>query len=317
MPRNHLGLGVEQMYWKYWRERPDWSGSRGFVMERSGAVVAHGAVIPLICEWKNRQMRLAYLIDWAAQRDCAGAGVTLLKRVGQMVEGIFTVGGSESTRKILPSLGFKAIGTATRFILPLRVLARLPDSFRGSRSAARFARNLLLSARRGRPAAIPPGWNARRVVLKELGAVRFPTPRAHGTRAVFMRSPAAIGDLLECPSAPAELYVVEQETRARGYFLLTMAGRQCRIAEAWVETDQIRDWQALFTLAVREAKAHLQIAELVAVASTDTEAQALRKAGVPACGQFPMRLWIRNREAPETIRYQMVDSDAAYLHDGL
>jgi hypothetical protein len=305
------------MDWKYWRESPDWDGSRGFLMERAGTIIAHGAVIPLTCAWEDRRLRLAYLIDWVALPDCAGAGVTLLKRVGQMVEGIFTVGGSESTQKILPALGFKSLGTATRFILPLRLLARLPDSFRARLSAARFARNLFLSVKRKRSGAIPNGWRARRLPAAELGASPFPTPRAHGARAVFMRSPAAIAELLECPSAPAEFYIVEQEGAARGYFVLTLAGKQCRIAEAWVETDQVQDWRTLFALAIREARAHPQVAELVAIASTDIEAQALREAGFPVCGRFPMRLWMRDGKMPEAVRYQMVDSDAAYLNDGL
>jgi hypothetical protein len=306
MPPSHPGLSFEQMYWKYWREGPDWPGSRGFVMERDGAVIAHGAVIPLMCEWADRRLRLAYLVDWAAQRDCTGAGIALLKRVGQMVEGIFTVGGSESTQKILPALGFQMVGTAIRFILPLRVLARLPDSFRSPRSAARLARNLVLSVRRGRPGITPQGWDARRVPLVELGAVRFPTPHASGATAVFVRSATAIGDLLECPSAPAEFYIVEHEGLARGYFVLTLAGRQGRIAEAWVDG-----------LAIREARAHRHIAELVGIASTSVEAQAFRDTGFPTCGRFPIRLWMRDGRIPEAIRYQMADSDAAYLNDGL
>jgi len=33
------------LYWKCWEERPDWQGSRGFVISKNDAFVAHGAVV--------------------------------------------------------------------------------------------------------------------------------------------------------------------------------------------------------------------------------------------------------------------------------
>ncbi len=304
------------MAWKYWNRHPDWEGSRGFVMERGGAIVAHGAVVPLRYMLANQHLRIVHLIDWAATRDCTGAGIALMRRVGEMTDGVFAAGGSESTQKILPALGFKSVGTAARYILPSRPLARMGNSLRSWRGAARFGRGLFLSLTAHPTEPLHQGWSARRLQSGELSATHVPTPRPCGKQAAFARTHESIVDLLQCPIAPGELYVVERNGTDLGYFVLTIAGMQCRLAEAWIESENPDDWQALFTLAIRQAKTYRQVAELIAVASTRLEKDALERTGLPCCGHINLRLWMRNERVPEAIRFQMVDGDAAYLHDG-
>lgn len=47
----------------------------------------------------------------------------------------------------------------------------------------------------------------------DLYMVQFPMPRPEAGEALFEWSAPAIAELLDCPTAPAELYVVEQERR--------------------------------------------------------------------------------------------------------
>lgn len=314
---DHPGLNAQQMDWKYWQEWSEWPGSRGFVMERDSNILAHGAVIPLTLTWSGQCLRLVHLIDWAARSDSTGAGIALLKRVGQMVDGVFVPGGSPTSQKILPALGFRPLGTAVRFILPLHPLARLPDSWHSWKGAARFARSLTLSALRGSLKTVPPEWRARPISSPELISCVLANSEATGQIARFMRSSSALMHLLRCPSAPASLYAVAREDVTCGYFVLMMAGRQCRIADAWVMPDQEDNWHNLFALTIEEAKTRPNIAELVAVANTDVEMRALRWAGFPRCGQIPLWLWLRSGNIPDAVRYQMADGDYAYLHDGM
>jgi hypothetical protein len=316
MAANHPGLTPEQMHWKYWQDCPGWVGSRSFVMEREREIVAHGSVVPLTLASPDSQLNLVYLIDWAARADCPGAGIALLKRIGDMVDGVFVAGGSESTQKILPALGFKDVGTATRFCLPLRLLARFPDTFRSSIGAARFARNLVLATRRGKVLDPPEGWHVRRLHPHDLNKSSFPTPTARTYLGLFLRSVPAIAYLLRCPVTPAEFYAVECHGLPRGYFVLTIAGKQSRLAEAWIDSDEVMDWQALYALAVQRARLIGSVAELEAVASTPQERQALQQSGFPAYRTVKLRLWLRKGEAPPVVRYQMVDGDAAFQHDG-
>jgi len=315
MPPDHPNLGAAQMQWKYWSQHPNWAGSRGYVMEREGEIISHGAVVPLSLAWGDRRLKIVHLIDWAAQPDSAGAGVAFVKRLGQLADGIFSAGGSDTTLKLLPALGFRDSGNATTFALPLRPLARLrADSSRSWKSAARCARNLIWMMRS--PGGAPPGWNARRLSAADLATARFPTPRGGARAALFERSVPSVTGLLECPAAPAEFYLVERDGSPCGYFVLTQAVAQSRIAEAWVEPGEVGDWRALYLLAVAQAAAHPHIAEIAAVASMDPELQALPQAGFRSRGQFPLRFWIHGGDVPDAVRYQLADGDGAYLHDG-
>jgi hypothetical protein len=98
--------------------------------------------------------------------------------------------------------------------------------------------------------------------------------------------------------------------------VLTLAVNQCRIADAWVESGQNEDWSALYVLAVRQALAHRHIAEIVTAAGTETERRALEQTGFKGRGEVPMLLWSRDGTVPQSIRYQLIDGDSAWLNDG-
>jgi hypothetical protein len=316
MDSDHPGLDAKQMAWKYWRKHPEWEGSRGFVVERDGNILAHGSVIPLRCAWGGLRLKLVELVDWVAQPNSTGAGIALLKRVAQAAEGMFIAGGTEMTQKILPALGFRESASATNFALPLRPLARLrADSVDSWKPLARFARNTIWKSRAA--SAISPGWKTRRIAPAGLAAAPFPMPRPSGrAAAVFERSVPAIAYMLECPAAPAEFYLVERNGVVCGYFILTLALAQCRVADAWLESNLQDDWQALYQLAASAAKAHPAVTEIVTVAGDRASAQGLALAGFRPRGQVALRFLIPKIEPPAEIRYQMVDNDAAYLYDG-
>ncbi len=70
------------MQWKYWRERPGWQGSRSFVLERGGSIVAHGAAWPARI-LSAEEIPCFFLIDWAASSDFPGAGVSIMTQYGE------------------------------------------------------------------------------------------------------------------------------------------------------------------------------------------------------------------------------------------
>jgi hypothetical protein len=317
MAPDHPGLGMAQMHWKYWNECDQWEGSRGFLIERKGEVVAHGAVVPLDCIFEGRRMRVVHLIDWAARRDSTGAGISLMKRVGELVDGVFAAGGSKDTQAILPVLGFRVIGRATRFVFPIHFRLDEIRFLRSWRSPARLARNLAFRAMRGAAATPPKGWRSRRLAPSDLATHRLPVKESDDHVAFFTRTPSAIARSLQCPVAPGECFLVEHEGESCGYFVLSFAGTECRIAEAWMESGLSSEWQALFALAVDRAREHPQVIDLAAVANTEVEIQALRRTGFAPWRLVNLRFWTRKGTPPADIRYQMVDGDAAYLHDSL
>ncbi len=316
MSPQHPGLDGRQMDWKYWRTHPHWEGSRGYVMERDGQIAAHGSVVPLVCRWGERQLRMVDLIDWAAHPGNPGVGITLLKRIAPMVDGVFIAGGTDAAQKVFGSLGFRESPSAIKFALPLRPLRRfLRHTEPWWKRVLRVARN---SQWMLRGQAVPPAiWSARRLSAPEIAGASFPMPQPRAEAAVFERTAADIQFLLECPITPGEFFLVTRNNLACGYFVLNLVGNQCRIGEAWVEPGGSEDWLALYGLAAQQARCHRRITEIATVATGDDAAQkGLLGAGFRVRGSVPLRLLIREAGYPPNIRYQLVDNDSAFMNHG-
>lgn len=313
MHRDHPSFRPDQMHWKYWREHPDWQGSRGYLLERDGHIAAHGSVVPLTCLWGVRRLKMADVIDWAALPGNPGAGIALLKNIGKLVDGIFIAGGTEAAQKVFQSLGFRDCEPAETFALPLRPVARfIEDSEPMWKRAARLARNSIWAAQS--PGFTSSNWTARKIAPDEHP---FPTPTPRAQEAVFERTPEAIALLLDCPAAPGEFYLLEKGNGSAGYFILTQAVSQCRIADSWVEPGRPEDWRALYRLAVAAARKHPNSTEIVTIVSNDEAArEGLLQAGFRHRGTGSLRVFIPGGECPRNMRYQMMDNDNAWLHDG-
>ncbi len=282
------------LHWKCWEPRPDWPGSRGYVIVRDDAIVAHGAVVPISCLYGERRIRMLHLIDWAADPRAVGSGAMLLRRIAQMVDAILVVGGSEMTDQALPALGFKTHGEVSWFARPLRPLRQLARQKFSIRTSAQAARNLLWSMQA--PAHRTPEWTATRTSPEH-----WPNER---TREI-------IAYLLKCPATQTEIYSVP-----RGYFILTHSPLQAQIADFYIDSDDPRDWQALIQRAVSQARSISNPLEILALGSDPVTSQALQDAGFHNRATFPLRLLTaKGVKAPQApIRFQMIDSDEFYLH---
>ena len=145
------------LHWKYWRARPDWSGSRSFVLTDGRDLLAHVAVVPGTLRTGGVAAPLVHPIDWAARRDAIGAGVRVMRHLLGMTNFMLAVGGSSHTLKMLPLMGYLPRGTVTgyvRTLSPLRILQR-PSEARW-KVAPRMARSLLWSL--SAPEAVATGW---------------------------------------------------------------------------------------------------------------------------------------------------------------
>src|SRR5579863_6860777 len=133
----------QDLHWKYWQPRADWTGPRSFVLTDGSAILAHGGIIPGSCAWESRRLKTLHVIDWAASPREIGAGVALMNYIGQQAEALLAIGGSAQTMQILPNIGFRVTGMVTgyaRAVSPLRLLRDARP--RNWRLLARFARSL-------------------------------------------------------------------------------------------------------------------------------------------------------------------------------
>ncbi len=309
----HPVVRSEVEHWKYWQNDCGWSGARSFVLTAGASVVAHGAIVPGTLAWERQRISVLFAIDWAARPDAAGAGVTLMKLLGQMADGMLSVGGSAHTRRILPHLGFKPAGEVTSHVRTLRPLRMLGTRAPRWRLLPRVARSVWWTVTA--PARGRDGFAVRHISSDTLSEIRPALPAPSADLAVFERSEASLRHALSCPLLPMELHALERSGSVQGYFLLALAGRQARLADCWMRTADPADWRALIQCAAQRARQHPQVAEIVAWASDPLLCRVLSECGFHERRAQPLGLLLRpGRTAPAaTLRVQMLDTDAAWL----
>jgi hypothetical protein len=305
------------LQWKYWQERIDCPGSRSFVMVRDGDILAHAGVVPGRYQHDGRVVRTRHVIDWAARSNAAGAGVSLMKYLGQDTDVLLAIGGSAQTLQLLPHLGYRQFGSVTGFVRPLHPLRLLGRSVH---PAWKVPPRVLRSAlwRLQAPRAELEGWKASRVTADDLTRLAPLLPMSPVGFAVLERSPDLFRYMLDCPIADMRLFVIEQAGQARGYFLLAFAMRQARLADCWIASQDPADWRALIQLAACEASRHPAAAELAAWGSDSLFSQCLRECGFRERSEFPVQMLASHDRSvlPARLRVQMIDNDAAYRHTG-
>lgn len=302
--------------WKYWRERPDWEGSRSYVLTDGSGILAHVAVVPGFCRWGAARYRVVCPIDWAARTGEIGAGTLLMKHVGHLADFLLAIGGTEHALRVMPLIGYEPCGVVSGYARPLSALAPLKRPSRPWwRLAGRFARSAFwwITAPRTRVDHV----GVRRIRPEDLG--RAPaTPAEKWGSASFERTDIAFRHLLACPIVPMELCVVETDGRGAGHFLMSYTPSQARLADCWIDSDDPAEWRALIQLAVRHAKQRTGLAEIVSWSSDPLLSRSLEGCGFHRRRIIPMYLRSSHGlEIPkETPRVQMVESDACYLQSG-
>ena len=306
---------LQHLQWKYWHARADWPGPRSFVVTSGGEPIAHAALIPGACSWRDRHIKTVHMIDWAARRSEAGAGSALMKYIAQHADALLAIGGSADTLRILPYMGFRSAGVVTgyvRTLSPLRLLeaGQIP----AVKLLPRLARSVAWTLTA--PAPRVKGWEARRLAAEDADAIAGVLPVATDTMGVTQRGVELFRHVLSCPIAPMALFAVERTGRAAGYFLLAYLPGQVRIADCWLDSDRARDWRALILCAVAQARREPHAAEVVIWASDPLLAGALEASGFHARSRMPLQ--IRPAAASSvpaaSLRVQMLDNDAAFYH---
>jgi hypothetical protein len=308
---------LQHLQWKYWRPRADWPGPRSFVLTSGSELIAHGAIVPGAWRCGSQELSIIHMIDWAARRGQAGAGVALMKHIAQQAAALLAVGGSEETLRILPHIGFRRVGTVTGYVRPLHPWRMLRGAANPSwKVLPRFVRNVgwTLTA----PSVADSEWQARRLARDELSQIASVLPMSTQGAAVIGRSAPLFEYVLSCPIVPMALFAFERAGRIRGYFLLASAPGQVRIADCWVDSHERADWCAMILCAVAQAKRDPQAAEIVIWASDQLLAGALQACGFHARSELPIQMRRSVSTTIETLplRVQMLDNDAAFFHEG-
>jgi hypothetical protein len=249
LPANATLVRHDQMRWKYFEPRPDWPGSRSYVLTNGKKWLAHTCLCPVSFPVPDGSVRACLLVDWVSAMP--GAGAEIYRRCAAMMDAVLWAGGSTSAHKTVTDLGYPVRGEIRFYSRPLK-----PWKLYQQRGAG-FGKQLLRLGRDIGQGVAPlhdPGreWSCWQVdrFTDEHAAVCAYTPS--GFVQPF-RSPELLNYFLRCPATGVSGYEVRRGGEVTACFVLTEFDREVRIADVRVGSEAPGDWAAVVALATRVA----------------------------------------------------------------
>jgi hypothetical protein len=300
------------IHWKYFADHPDWIGPRAFAIKKDGQIAAYAGVWPIPLATSKIEIKGMHLNDWAASRVAVGAGAHLLRKAVAFCDVHLAIGGSEDTRNILPKMGYKVCGELHQYVRVVRPWLHFRTKPNPNwKTPLKFLRNAARSLA-GFPSA-PQGWQVTNI-SKFTGAVEEAI-RPTGDFVSPRRTAAGLNHLLSCPAARFSGFQVNDSQQLRGYFVLTQIGRQVRIVDIRVNTEDEESWRAMCALATRTAAADPEICEVVAAASIEDRRAAWLKSGFVRFRIDPIFCYDPRNLLRSGVDVNLADNDFCILSD--
>jgi Acetyltransferase (GNAT) domain len=281
------------MRWKYWEPRADFGDARSYVLERAGRIVGHVALWPAALDTAAGRAAGIQMIDWASDPAAPGAGASLVQRLLRTYDFIYSIGGSEMTRRVLPALGFQQAASVWIAARPLRpFVPRRGESLRW-KSIGRMGRNL---------------WWA---LTPDSASVASSAPSAP-----IPRTAAFFDYLARCPAAAVRVHNIVERGARQGHLALSTAHGQARVAGVWLDRPSGAGLAAAYTLAQRLARSDRRAPEITAMGSSPASEAAARAAGLRVRARRPVYLAQRKgMTLDRSIEFQIADDDACFRYE--
>lgn len=303
------------MAWKFWEPRGDWTEPRSFVGELDGRIVAHVGIWPVTYRHGGAEIRGVHMLDWVASADSRGAGLMLVQKLMSTFDFVWGIGGSDITRKLLPSLGFAEVAQVWTAARPVRIVRQmLTHQSRNWKLAPRFLRNLAWAYTPLK--AVGPRWTV--TPMPPAGIPRDLIPTSPAESRFSPRGPEFFEYLARCPVLRYQLYGLSDGQGLQGFFALGVVRGQARVGGVWLRHPSVEHWTAAFTQAVRTAAATAGACEIAVSGSVGPSSEAVVQAGFRLTGRVPGVLYSKkgNVTLPADFQFQMVDDDEAYMDLG-
>ena len=168
------------------------------------------------------------------------------------------------------------------------------------------------------PLNVPSQWTARPVERFDAQLLNTRLPSSRVKLVLPLRSPDLLNYMLGCPSVGFSGFLLEKKGMLRGHLLLADLGEEVRIADLLIDSDDVEEWMACYSLAAATARRlHPRAGYLRAMAAPDVLQSAITRAGFTVLGSLTAIVQDKNNVLPRTQLpvLNMMDSDAAYFSD--
>lgn len=306
-------LQRDVLEWKYFAPRPDWNGSRSYVLQQDDAFLAHACAWPVKIVSAGRCYTALVVVDWAGSRTAPGAGIQLLRKMSSFAQILLALGGSPETQHVMPRIGYRVVGEQTlyaRVLRPWRQFRARPGRAT-PREAARLVRNIGFALG---PRAPIGRWTLNEVRALDANLLADSLPQEGYAS---LRSPEFIEYVLASPAAHVTAHVLLKNGEPAGYAILSLINRQLRIAEIRIRSGEQQDWTSATAATLKGAFDFPGACELVAWASNPRLRAALQSNGFRPRGRRPVFVQDPHQltsAAEASWDLTMLDDDTAFLN---
>ena len=298
--------------WKYLCARPGWEGSRSYLLERNGQIVAHCGICPVTFHLPDRTtVKSLTMMDWAADPSAPGVGVMLFRKLMEMAPTSFVIGGAPATRLIVPRIGFRYVGEAltyTAWVRPWREFRLRP---RTRRSTMRLLHGLTHPARNRRRASA--GWDCDRVHQFDDSLL----PVLNNTKRAWtfcQRTLADLNHLLKCPHLEMQGFLLRRQGKLMGCFIIGKADWEARLLDLVIDSADTNDWNFACATVTSAAQLDPEVCRIRALASFPILSQALAWNGYWCQYKEPIVIHdpTNTLAGAFPVSFQLFDGDSGY-----
>lgn len=305
--------------WKYLHPRDGWEGSRSYILEKDGQVVAHCGVCPVTLHLGNENpgnkitVNSVTLTDWAADPALPGVGIMLYRKLMATAPVSFVIGGAPATRLMLPRIGFRHVGEALTYAAWLRPWREFQMRPRNERSILRLLHGVTHPARSSRQTHA--GWDFAAVDKFDDSLI----PLLNDTQRAWTfcrRTPADLNYVLQCPCLKMQGFLLRRNGHLMGYFMLGKGKPdwEARLLDLMVNSADADDWNAACAAVTKAAVLDPEVCRIRALATFPILSHALASNGYWRQYKEPIMIYdpanLSDQALP--VSFQLIDGDAGY-----
>jgi hypothetical protein len=296
------------LQWKYLRSNGE--GSRSYLLERDGQIIAHCGVCPVTFHLPDgTTVNSVTMMDWAADPAAPGAGVKLFRKLMEMAPTSFVIGGAPVTRLIVPRIGFRPAGEVLTYAAWLRPWHEFRTRFRSRRSTLRLLHGLAHPARNRKRASAE--WDF--VPIDQFHESLLPD----GTKRPWTfceRTVADLNHLMKCPHLEMRAFLLRRRGEIVGYFVLGRAQWEACLIDLVVNSPDENDWNLACAIVTQAARRYPEVCRIRAQASFPVMRQALSWNGYWRQFKEPMMIHDPTNALDHAfpISFQLLDGDSGY-----